>query len=239
MKHLRELGVYEKVDERTAVQSTTSLQSTQSGSTLTQHLRRSQCTSVHELLPESSKMETGQTCGRGLRALRAIISITASHSPGFSLVHVDVSRAYFHAKAQRPVLVKLPAEHCLGLENGNTVQTPTIDDVKDENPVWLDSEPISRYSSHVARCLFLSRDRADNIRRERVVPKNVRSSTTQLLQIETTCSVPEGRETMDTSFRTRGHEFRSDGLLGLRLGLETRKRGSRQVRGSRSWDDTF
>ena len=25
---------------------------------------------------------------------------------------VDVSRAYFHAKAQRPVLVKLPAEDC-------------------------------------------------------------------------------------------------------------------------------
>ena len=43
-------------------------------------------------------------------ALKAIISIAASHSPEFSLVHVDVSRAYFHAKAQRLVLVKLPVE---------------------------------------------------------------------------------------------------------------------------------
>ena len=43
-----------------------------------------------------------------LEALKAIISIAASHSPEFSLMHVDVSRVYFHAKAQRPVLVKLP-----------------------------------------------------------------------------------------------------------------------------------
>ena len=221
--------------------------------------------------------------------MNAIISIAASHSPEFSLMHVDVSRAYFHAKAQRPVLVKLPAEDCsgkdvgkigllkksmygtrdaaskrerdwqghleswgyelgrssrnlfhnkkkktsglthgdgfvvtgtkgsllelkkqlesvypikasiigagstksikalnrricwretgilyqhdprhvdvlvesLGLENGNTVQTPNVDDVKDENPVWLDSEQISKYRSHVARCLFFSQDRAD------------------------------------------------------------------------------
>ena len=49
----------------------------------------------------------------------------------------------------------------LGLENGNTVQTPKVDDVKDENPVWLDSEHISKYRSHVARCLFFSQDRAD------------------------------------------------------------------------------
>ena len=35
-----------------------------------------------------------------LEALKAIISIAASHSPEFSLMHVDVSCAYFHAKAQ-------------------------------------------------------------------------------------------------------------------------------------------
>ena len=33
-------------------------------------------------------------------------------------MHVDVSRAYFHAKAQRPVLVKLPAEDCAGKDEG-------------------------------------------------------------------------------------------------------------------------
>ena len=33
-------------------------------------------------------------------------------------MHVDVSRAYTHAKAQRPVRVKLPAEDCLGKDKG-------------------------------------------------------------------------------------------------------------------------
>ena len=32
----------------------------------------------------------------------------------------------------------------LGLENGNTVQTPTVDDMKDESPVWLDPEQTSK-----------------------------------------------------------------------------------------------
>ena len=63
----------------------------------------------------------------------------------------------------------------LGLENGYAVQTPTIDDVDDENPVWLDSEQTSKFRSDVARCLYLSKDRADSIRRERVAPNNVTS----------------------------------------------------------------
>ena len=89
----------------------------------------------------------------------------------------ETGTLYQHDPRHVDVLVE-----SLGLENGNTVQTPTIDDVKDEHPVWLDSEQISKYRSHVARCLFLSRDRADkNIRRERVVPKSVRSFTTQFL----------------------------------------------------------
>ena len=45
-----------------------------------------------------------------LEALKAIISIAANHKERFSIMHVDVSRAYFHAKAQRPVLIRLPAE---------------------------------------------------------------------------------------------------------------------------------
>ena len=53
-----------------------------------------------------------------LEALKAIISIAASHTPEFSLMHVDVSCAYFHAKAQRPVLGKLPAEDCSGKDQG-------------------------------------------------------------------------------------------------------------------------
>ena len=33
-------------------------------------------------------------------------------------MHVDVSRAYFYAKAQRLVLVKLPEGDCSGKDNG-------------------------------------------------------------------------------------------------------------------------
>ena len=53
-----------------------------------------------------------------LEALKIIIPIAASHSPEFSLMHVDVSRAYFHAKAKRLVLVKLPVEDCSGKDEG-------------------------------------------------------------------------------------------------------------------------
>ena len=34
-----------------------------------------------------------------LEALKALISIAASHKETFSIMHIDVSRAYFHAKA--------------------------------------------------------------------------------------------------------------------------------------------
>ena len=53
-----------------------------------------------------------------LEAPKSVISIAASHSPEFSLMQVDVSRVYFHAKAQRLVLVKLPAEDCPGKDKG-------------------------------------------------------------------------------------------------------------------------
>ena len=55
----------------------------------------------------------GQTCMPGpppLEALKALISIAAKHKETFSIMHIDVSRAYFHAKAQRCVLIRLPAE---------------------------------------------------------------------------------------------------------------------------------
>ena len=58
--------------------------------------------------------------------------------------------------------------------------------------------------------MLVPQSRQSNIRRERVVPKNVRSFTTQLFQIEATRSVLEWRETKAPSFRISGHEHRSD-----------------------------
>ena len=45
----------------------------------------------------------------------AHVRVTVQNS---QLTHVDVSRAYFHVKAQRTVLVKLLAEDCSGKDDG-------------------------------------------------------------------------------------------------------------------------
>ena len=50
----------------------------------------------------------GQTCTQGLLHWRRTLSI----------MHIDVSRAYFHAKAQRPVLIRLPVEDRMGTDAG-------------------------------------------------------------------------------------------------------------------------
>ena len=101
-------------------QSTTSRQLTQIGQTLTKHLRepaqiRSRIV-AREF--ESGDRQDLYAGALPLEALKAIISIAASHSPEFSLMHVDVSRVYFRAKAQTPVLVKLLAEDCSGEDKG-------------------------------------------------------------------------------------------------------------------------
>ena len=53
-----------------------------------------------------------------LEALKARISIAAKHKETFSIMHIDVSRAYFHAKAHRPVLIRLPVEDRMGTDAG-------------------------------------------------------------------------------------------------------------------------
>ena len=53
-----------------------------------------------------------------LEALKAIISIAANHKETLSIMHIDASRAYFHAKAQRPLLIRL----LVGDRNGQHVR---------------------------------------------------------------------------------------------------------------------
>ena len=53
-----------------------------------------------------------------LEALKAIIPIAANHKETFSIMHFDVSRAYFHAKAQRPALIRLPLEYRMCTDAG-------------------------------------------------------------------------------------------------------------------------
>ena len=89
-----------------------SLQWTQNGSTQIKRSREGPCRSDRECVRESSKVTIGQTCMQELplEALKAIISIAANNKDTFSIMHIAVSRAYFHAKAQRPVLIRLPVE---------------------------------------------------------------------------------------------------------------------------------
>ena len=69
---------------------------------------------------------------------------------------------YQHDPRHVDMLVK---DH--GLEHGNSVQTPAVHDVTDEEPDPLDHMQSSHNRSQVAGCLFLSPDFADDIHCER------------------------------------------------------------------------
>ena len=65
------------------------------------------------------KVEIGQICTQvalPLEALEAIISGAAKHKQTFSIMHTDVSREFFHANAQRLVLIRLPVEDRMGAD---------------------------------------------------------------------------------------------------------------------------
>ena len=49
----------------------------------------------------------------------------------------------------------------LGPEHGNAVQTAAVYDVTGDEQEPLDQTPASKYGSQVARCAFISQDRAD------------------------------------------------------------------------------
>ena len=49
----------------------------------------------------------------------------------------------------------------LRVEHGNSAQTPAVHGVTDEGPEALDQMPPSKNISQVARCFFLSQNRAD------------------------------------------------------------------------------
>ena len=121
LQYLRDLGVYEKVDEKEA-------------------LKKYGVTPIDTKWIDTDKAFEGEPmqirsriCAREfksddrpdlyagtppLEALKAILSIAANHKEGFSIMHINVSRAYFDAKAQRPVLIRLPAEDRMGSDAG-------------------------------------------------------------------------------------------------------------------------
>ena len=111
---------------------------------------------------------SNQTKNHQLRVNREHQSITEGG------IGESVALVYLHNPRHIDVLVK-----DLGLEQGNSVQTPATHDVTEEELEPLDQAQHSKYGSQVARCLFFSQDRADiNIHRDRVMSKDVKLHTT-------------------------------------------------------------
>ena len=122
---------------------------------------------------------------------------------------------YQHDPRHVDVLVK-----DLGLEHGNSVQTPATPDVTEEE----ESEPLSQDQHHrsqvTSRQMLVPQSRSSrhNIHRERVVPKDVESQSTEPCQAEEACQVLETRETEGTGVRIWSNEKRPDGVHGFGLG---------------------
>ena len=121
LKYLRDLGVYEKVDEKEAVEKygvtpvdTKWVDTDKAFEGEPMQIRSRMC--AREFKSYDRPVLYAGT--PPLEALKAIISIAANHKETFSIMRIDVSRAYFHAKAQRPVLIRLPAEDRMGTDAG-------------------------------------------------------------------------------------------------------------------------
>ena len=106
LKYLRDLGVYGKVDENEAVAQyqvtpvdTKWVDTDKAFEGEPMHIRS-------RIVARKFKSDDRPDLYAGtlpLEALKIIISIAANHKETFSFIHIDVSRAYFHAEAQRHV----------------------------------------------------------------------------------------------------------------------------------------
>ena len=106
---LRDLGVYEKLVNAMQSPSVRSLQSTRSGPTQPQQSGREPVQLRARLVARASQSGDGPDRYAGSPPLerQALISIAANQKQTFPIMHIDVPSACFHAKAQRPVLVRL------------------------------------------------------------------------------------------------------------------------------------
>ena len=121
LEYLRDLGVYEKVDEKEAVEKygitpvDTKWVDTDKAFEMEPVQIRSRMCAIEFKSDDRPDLYAGTP---PLEALKATISIEAIHKETFSIMQIDVSRAYFHAKGQRPVLIRLPVEDRMGTNAG-------------------------------------------------------------------------------------------------------------------------
>ena len=99
-------------------------------------------------------------------------------------------RLHQHDPRHIDVLVK-----DLGLENGNSVQTPATQEVTED-------ESSSAPQVQITGCqMFVPQPRPSrhDIHRERVVPEDAKSHSAESCQVEEACQIPETREAVVTS----------------------------------------
>ena len=113
LKYLRDLGVYEEVDEREAIAhyQVTPVDTKWIDTNKAFEEEPMQDPTTNRRKRIHMRRQARCVCGDfPLEALKAFVSIAANHKQTYFIMHIDVSRAYFHAKAQRPVLVRLQVE---------------------------------------------------------------------------------------------------------------------------------
>ena len=120
LKHLRDLGVYEKVHEREAIAQ---YQVTPVDTKWVDTDKAIEGEHAHQVTICGTRIQTWRSARSvrrdySIEALRATISIVANHKETFPIMHIDVARAYFYVKAQGPVLVRLPVEDRMGADAG-------------------------------------------------------------------------------------------------------------------------
>ena len=121
LKYSRDLGVYEKVDKKEAVEKygitpvdTKWVDTDKAFEEEPMQIRSRMCAREFKS-DDRPDLYAGTP---PLEPVKAIISVAADHEDMFSIMHIDVSRAYFHAKAQRSVLIRLPVEDRMGTDAG-------------------------------------------------------------------------------------------------------------------------
>ena len=119
LKYLRDLGLHEKVDEREASAKYQLTRIDTKWIDTDKAFGGEPMQIRSRIVAREIKNEDRPDLYAGtppLEALKSILLIAASHKGTCSIMHIGVSRAYFHAKAQRPVLVRLPVEDRVGAD---------------------------------------------------------------------------------------------------------------------------
>ena len=109
-KYLRDLGVYEKIDVNEAVAQHKITPVDTKWFDTDKAFEEEPMQIRSRIVVREFKSDDRPDLYAGIPPLEALKAIAASHKETFSIIHIDVSRAYFRAKAQRLVLIRLPVE---------------------------------------------------------------------------------------------------------------------------------